>query len=82
MYFEEATVKEYQRKGSKPNKQLNLGVNSRFKKKDKVIVISSENMKTFKQNLEPKVNELENSVATLTQENQQLKEDLNFLKRN
>lgn len=76
MYFEEATVKEYQRKGSKPNKQLNLGVNSRFKKKDKVLIISSENLKTFKENLEPKVNELENNIESLTQENQRLQNEL------
>ena len=80
MYFEEATVKEYQRKGSKPNKQLNLGVNSRFKKKDKVIIISSDNLKTFKENLEPKVNELENNIESLTQENQRLENELQQLR--
>ena len=80
MYFEEATVKEYQRKGSKPNKQLNLGVNSRFKKKDKVIVISSENLKTFKENLEPKVNELESKLSSCRNENQRLQEELQQLK--
>lgn len=80
MYFEEATVKEYRRKGSKPNKQLNLGVNSRFKKKDKVIVIGSENLKTFKQNLEPKVHELEEDLSSCRNENRKLKEDLEKLK--
>lgn len=80
MYFEEATVKEYQRKGSKPNKQLNLGVNSRFKKKDKVIVISSENLKTFKENLEPKVNDLEKNLESCRNENQRLQEELQQLK--
>ena len=81
MYFEEATVREYERKGNKPNKQLNLGVNSRFKKKDKVIVISSENLKSFKESLEPKVNELESKLNTCRNENKDLQKQLQELKK-
>ena len=76
MYHEEAVVKQYSRKDGRPNKQINLGVNSRFKKKDKVIVISSENIETFKQKLEPQNKELENNIAALTDENKKLKLDL------
>ena len=80
MYFEEAVVKEYSRKDGKPNKQLNLGVNSKFKKKDKVIIIGSDKIETFKQNLEPKTKELENNLTLCRNENQQLKDDLEKLK--
>ena len=80
MYFEEAVVKEYPRKDGKPNKQLNLGVNSKFKKKDKVMVISSDKIETFKQNLEPKTKELENKLSVCRNENQKLKDELDKLK--
>ena len=80
MYFEEAVVKEYPRKDGKPNKQLNLGVNSKYKKKDKVIILSSENIQTFKEKLEPKTKELEATVKRLENENQKLKLDLEKLK--
>ena len=76
MYHEEAVVKEYSRKEGRPNKQLNLGVNSRFEKGDKVTIISSSNIETFKQNLEPQNKELENNIAALTDENKKLKENL------
>lgn len=79
MYFEEAVVKEYPRKDGKPNKQLNLGVNSKFNKKDKVMVISSDKIETFKQNLEPKTKELENKLSVCRDENQQLKDGLKKL---
>lgn len=80
MYFEEAVVKEYPRKDGKPNKQVYLGVNSKFKKKDKVMVISSDKIETFKQNLEPKTKELENKLSVCRNENQKLKDDLEKLK--
>lgn len=76
MYYEEAVVKEYSRQDGRPNKQINLGVNSKFCKKENVIVISSDNIETFKQNLEPKTKELEKNVATLQVENQQLRKNL------
>ena len=76
MYFEEATVKEYPRKDGKPKKQINLPVNSELKHKEKVTIISSKNLKTFKENLEPRINELENNIESLTQENQRLQEEL------
>lgn len=76
MYFEEAVVREYGRKDGRNNKQINLGVNSKFKKDNKVVVISSDKIATFKQNLEPKTKELENKLAALQEENQNLKDDL------
>jgi len=80
MYYEEAVVKEYSRKDGRNNKQINLGVNSKFKKKDDVIIISSDKIETFKQNLEPKTKELEKQLASLQEENQKLKLDLEEVK--
>ena len=39
-YYEVATVKKYKRKNNKDSTQINLGVNSKFAKDTKVIVIS------------------------------------------
>ena len=80
MYYEEAVVKEYARKDGRNTKQINLGVNSSYKKKDKVIIISSDKIETFKHNLQPKTQELEKTVATLQEENQKLKDDLKKMK--
>ena len=41
-YYEVATVKKYERKGQKKSTQINLGVNSKFKKDTKVIVIAED----------------------------------------
>lgn len=80
MYYEEAVVKEYSRKDGRNNKQINLGVNSNYKKSDKVLIISSDKIETFKQNLEPKTKELEKELSVLQEENQKLKVDLEELK--
>ena len=69
MYYEEAVVKEYARKDGRNNKQINLGVNSKYAKSDKVLIISSDKIETFKQNLE-----------LCRNENQKLKVDLEKLK--
>ena len=58
MYYEEAVVREYGRKDGRNNKQLNLGVNSKYKKDDKVIIIKSDKIQTFKENLEPQTKQL------------------------
>ena len=76
MYFEEAVVKEYGRKDGKPNKQINLGVNSNFNKKDTVLIISSDKVETFKENLEPKTKELKKQLELCRNENAKLKLDL------
>lgn len=76
MYYEEKVVKQYGRSDGRPNKQINLGVNSTFKKGDKVIVMSSDKIETFKQNLEPKTKELENQLEVCRNENQKLKDEL------
>lgn len=76
MYYEEAVVKEYGRKDGRNNKQINLGVNSSFKKQDNVLIISSDKIETFKQNLEPKTKELEKQLSLCRDENQNLKDDL------
>ena len=39
-YYELATVKKYKRKNNKDSTQINLGVNSKFKKDTRVVVIS------------------------------------------
>lgn len=44
-YYEVATVKKYKRKNNKDSTQINLGVNSKFKKNTKVVVISEDNFK-------------------------------------
>ena len=76
MYYEEAVVKEYGRKDGRNNKQINLGVNSSFKKKDNVLIISSDKIETFKQNLEPKTQELEKQLELCRDENSKLVMDL------
>ena len=49
-YYEEATVKKYKRKNNKDSTQINLGVNSKFKKNEKVIVIRESDFNKLNKN--------------------------------
>lgn len=49
-YYEVATVKKYKRKNNKDSTQINLGVNSKFAKDTKVIVISEDDFKKLTSN--------------------------------
>ena len=80
MYYEEAIVREYRRKDGRNNKQLNLGVNSKYKKDDEVIIIKSDKIQTFKENLEPQTKQLKENVEGLETENQKLKTELEAIK--
>ena len=50
IYYEEATVKKYKRKNNKDSTQINLGVNSKFAKDTKVIVINESDFKKLTSN--------------------------------
>jgi len=50
IYYEEATVKKYKRKNNKDSTQINLGVNSKFTKGAKVIVINEDDFKKLTSN--------------------------------
>ena len=47
IYYEENTVKKYKRKNNKDSTQINLGVNSKFKKDERVIITSRKNLNTL-----------------------------------
>ena len=49
-YYEVATVKKYKRKNNKDSTQINLGVNSKFAKDTKVVVISESDFKKITAN--------------------------------
>lgn len=78
MYFEEAEVKEYERKSSnKTYKQIHLGINSNFKKFDKVAIIKINDFEELKNN--PKPEDVEGYLRTieeLTSEKEKLQQDL------
>lgn len=49
-YYEVATVKKYKRKNNKDSTQINLGVNSKFAKDTKVVVISESDFNKLTNN--------------------------------
>lgn len=77
MYFEEAEVKEYERKNKTKYKQIHLGTTSKFNKSEKVAVIKIKDLETLlsKPSLED-VKELEATIKELTSEKQNLQHDL------
>lgn len=79
-YYEVATVKKYKRKNNKDSTQINLGVNSKFAKDTKVIVISEDDFKklTSNNNVDLK-KELDDMKAKLEEANSK-KEELDDLK--
>lgn len=71
-YYEVATVKKYKRKNNKDSTQINLGVNSKFAKDTKVIVIGEDdfNRLTSNDNVDLK-KELEDMKEKLKETNSQ-----------
>lgn len=74
-YYEVATVKKYKRKDNKDSTQINLGVNSKFAKDTKVIVISEDEFEkiTSNNNVDLK-KELDDMKAKLEETNSQNEE--------
>lgn len=71
-YYEVATVKKYKRKNNKDSTQINLGVNSKFAKDTKVIVISEVDFNRLTSNDDVDLKkELDDMKAKLEETNSQ-----------
>ena len=73
-YYEEAIVKKYKRKNNKDSTQINLGVNSKFKKDTKVVITSRKNFEGLNKNIEAFkkgfMTELEENSKMIVDENE------------
>lgn len=84
MYYEEAIVKEYVRDKGKPSektfKQIYLGT-SKYNKKEPVVILASEDFNKIKDTNPEEIAELEATIKKLSEENVQLKNDLQEAKK-
>ena len=82
MYLEEAEVKEYKRKNGTKYKQLHLGTNSKFTKKEIVAVVNYDVLKEFITKANPEfIEEIQETNKKLTSEKEKLEDDLQQVKK-
>lgn len=75
-YYEVATVKKYKRKNNKDSTQINLGVNSKFAKDTKVIVISEDDFNSLTSNndvdLKKELDDLKDKFEKTSSQNEKI----------
>lgn len=73
-YYEEAIVKKYKRKNNKDSTQINLGVNSKFKKNTKVAIITKNSFDEINKGIDDFkkgfLNELKENSQIIVNENE------------
>ena len=73
-YYEEAIVKKYKRKNNKDSTQINLGVNSKFKKNTKVAIITKNSFDEINKGIDDFkkgfLNELKENSQIIVDENE------------
>lgn len=80
-YYEEAIVKKYKRKNNKDSTQINLGVNSKFKKNDKIIVIREDDFENLISNDDVDLKKELDELKAKFEETSSSKEEVENLKK-